>query len=286
MKGIRAAGLALGLAVVQVALFAAAAQAYGLGPASEEPVVPCPDRPGATPCAAPPGERFQSAGPLTGVGPNPPASLLAANGTNATPAATITVEQVAGRLSGTRVLPAYSVLAFRIEAAEGDSILFQADASQGSAEVFDSYLFNAENYTVYAALREGGDPYANVSFFIGYTRLLTEHTAFTTDPLPAGTYFVVIDNDERLSSGANPNGTVTVTFAIALVNNSLPPTALIVILAGAAAAIYATIRWRPVFDARSPLLDMDGEGESDEEGADEAAHPDMDEGEGPPPHPR
>lgn len=240
----------------------------------------------ARPWAALERERLVIEGPPQAAWPNPPSAWLAANGTNATPPAQITVEQVAVRLSGTRVLPAYSVLAFRLTAAEGDSIIFQADAAQGSAEAFDSYLFNAANYTLYSTLREGGDPNANVSFFNDYTRRSTPHTAFTTEPLPAGTYFVVIDNDERLSSGANPNGTITVTFALALVNNSLPPTALIVILAGAAAAIYATIRWRPVFDARSPLLDMDGEAELDEEGAEGGAHPDMDEGEGPPPHPR
>jgi len=282
----RAPLLAVSLAVLLMGLLAPGAQASAGAQAADGPIPPsaAPDLP--LPERAPLEDLRSGSGLGTAAEGVAPGALLAANGLNATPPASITVEPVSGRLAGTRVLPAYAILVFRVTAAEGDSIIFQADAPQGSSEVFDSYLFDAENYTVYAALREGGNPNATVSFFVDYSRAATEHTAFTTEPLPAGTYFVVIDNDERLANGANPSGNVTVTFAVALVNNSLPMAALIVILAGAAAAIYATVRWRPVFDARSPLLAIDGDGTLDDEGAEEPLHPDMDEGEGPPPHPR
>jgi hypothetical protein len=285
MKRIGAAGLALCLAVLQVGLVAEAAGQGGQEPVGKAPSAPGLALPLARPWIALQGELLEVRSVPPAPSAPPPSALLAPDNSNATPPATITVENVPSRLSGTRVLPAYSIVVFRLEAADGDSIIFQADAPQGGAQVFDSYLFNAQNYSTYSTLREGGDANANVTFFIDYSRAKTEHTAFTTEPLPAGTYFVVLDNDERLGSGADPNGTVSVTFAVALVNNSLPPAALWVILVGAAAAIYATIRWRPVFDARSPLLGIEGDAESDEEGAEDDAHPDMDEGEGPPPHP-
>lgn len=286
MKAIGAVSLGLCLALLQVPALAGASEPGGLlhggaGARLAQNAAPA-EWPAGPPYSGGPGTATGAAGWAAPW----PSALLAPSPTNGTPPATFTVERVASRLTGSRVLPAYSVLAFRIDAAEGDSLIFEADVPPGSNQVFDCYLLNAANYTLYSTLREGGDPNASVTYFLDYSTTTkgTEHTAFTTEPLPAGTYFIVLDNDERLATGALPNGTVTVSFALAVVNNSLPPAALWVILAGAGAAIYATIRWRPVFDARSPLLGI--EADSDEESGEAGGHPDMDEGEGPPPHPR
>lgn len=204
----------------------------------------------------------------------------------ALPAAQKFIEEAGGKLSGTRTLAPYSLLALRVNAAEGDSLIFQADAAGGGT--FDCYLFDAANFGVYLSARERADPNENVSFFKDYSRPRTEHIAFTTEPLPAGTYFVVVENDERLLNGAAPTGPVTVTFAVARVNNSLPPTAIAIVIGAAAAAIWATVRWRPVFDVRSPLLEVTGPELSELEDDGDEADPDatdMGEGEGPPPHP-
>jgi hypothetical protein len=206
------------------------------------------------------------------------------------PPANRIVEDVATRLSATRELPAYSFLALRLQVADGDSVIFTADSRQG--ERFDCYLMNSENFTLYFDARERPNLTLAVSFLQDYSRTGTDHISYTTEPIAPGTYYLVIENDERLVHGTNPNGSVHVTFAVALVNNSIPPVAVLLVIGAAAAAIWATVRWRPHFDVRSPLLKVpspdpaefgeDPDGDNDEP----EALPEMDEGEGPPPHPR
>ncbi len=206
------------------------------------------------------------------------------------PPAARNVEDVSVRLSSSRELPAYSFLALRLQVADGDSVIFTADSQTG--ERFDCYLMNSENFTVYYDARERANRTGTVSFLQEYSRTGTDHISYTTDPIAPDTYYLVIENDERLVRGTSPNGSVHVTFAVALVNNSIPPIAVLLVIGAAAAAIWATVRWRPHFDVRSPLLEVPppdpaefGE-DSEPEGAEPEALKEMDEGEGPPPHPR
>jgi hypothetical protein len=176
-------------------------------------------------------------------------------------------EDVAQRSSGARTLPAYSYLAFRLALRDGDALIFEANSQEGA--LFDCYLLEAEAYERYREAREAAPANATVEFLGDYSRVKTDHIAFTADPLPSGTYFLVIDNDDRLQSGQASQGPVRVDYAVAIVNNSLPWWAAIVALAAAAAAIWAIVRWRPHFDVRSPLLavpapspeELEGEGE-------------------------
>jgi hypothetical protein len=176
------------------------------------------------------------------------------------------VENVPARASETRTLGAYAYLAFRIDLHDGDSLIFQADSAGGV--LFDCYLFDEANFARYADAREHPSTVGNVSFIRDYSGTSREHIAFTAEPLPPGKYYLVIDNDERLRSGAMPQGPVTVHYALAVVNNSLPAWAVVVVIAAAAAAIWATVRWRPHFDVRSPLLEIPPPDPDDQDGAD------------------
>jgi hypothetical protein len=182
-------------------------------------------------------------------------TLRANNHDNATayfgpPPATRTVEDFAGKASGTRTLPPYSYLAFKLDLSDGDTLILQADAEGGA--LFDCYLMDAENYARYREAREA--PAGAVSFIRDYSRNGTDHIAYTAEPMPPGTYYLVLENDERLQHGATPVGPVTVGYALATVNNSLPAWSVAVVIGAAAAAVWATVRWRPHFDVRSPIL--------------------------------
>lgn len=189
----------------------------------------------------------------------------------APPAAQKTVETYQGKIAATRTLPPYAYLAFRIELRDGDSLIFQADSGEG--EFFDCYLMQASAYERYRQVRESPDPNASVLFIKEYSRNATTHIQYTADPLPPGTYYLVIENDQRLQLGASPTGPVTVDYALAVVNNSLPPYAAIIVMGAAAAAIYATVRWRPHFDVRSPLLEVPPPEAEELDGGDPGADP-------------
>ena len=185
----------------------------------------------------------------------------------APPAVVALVENVPARASETRTLGPYAYLAFRFDLHDGDSLIFQADAEGGV--LFDCYLFDEANFARYADAREHPTSVGNVSFIRDYSGTSRDHIAFTAEPLPPGKYYLVLDNDERLRSGADPQGRVTLHYALAVVNNSLPSWAVAVVIAAAAAAIWATVRWRPHFDVRSPLLEIPPPDPDDQDGVDQ-----------------
>jgi hypothetical protein len=187
------------------------------------------------------------------------------------PAGQFEIVAVPGRLAGNATLVPYSALVLVLDVAQGESILFQAEAP--GPHPFDQYLFDEENWGAYQNATQ--DRNLTVAFFHDYVQTNTEHAAFTTAPLPAGRYYLVVENDERLQHGAPPTGPVNVTYAVATLNNALPPALLAVIVGAAAAAIWATIKWRPAFEVHSPLLEVpppdpaDLESEEDEVDGDE-----------------
>ena len=200
------------------------------------------------------------------------------------PPAAATLESVASKSSDTLTLQAYAYHAFRIELRDGDSLIFQADSEAGV--LFDCYLLDASNYARYTDAREHPATVGEVSFIRDYSGTSRDHIAFTAEPLPPGIYYLVLENDERLQSGAEPNGPVTIHYALAVVNNSLPAWAVIVVIGAAAASIWATVRWRPHFDVRSPLLEIpppDLDEPDGPDGAGSAALPEGENGDGPPP---
>jgi hypothetical protein len=202
------------------------------------------------------------------------------------PPVAATVENAPARSSQTRTLPAYAYLALRIELSDGDSLIFQADSEGGV--LFDCYLLDEANFARYADAREHPATVGNVSFIKDYSGTSRDHIAFTAEPLPPGKYYLILENDERLRSGADPQGPVTIHYSLAVVNNSLPAWAVIIVIAAAAAAIWATVRWRPHFDVRSPLLEIPPPDPDEQDGADPDGTPPLpeDEGEEPaPPHP-
>lgn len=195
--------------------------------------------------------------------------------TFAPPAARFDLVAVSERIAGNSTLLPYTVLVLVLDVAEGESILFEAEAQPPHA--FDEYLFDEHNWRAYRNATV--DPNAMVAYFHDYYQTNTTHAAFTTAPLPAGRYYLVIENDERLERGTRPTGPVNVTYAAATVNNALPPALLAVIIGAAAAAIWATVKWRPAFDVRSPLLEVpppdpaELEDEDAQSGADEGGEP-------------
>jgi len=218
-------------------------------------------------------------------------SALSNNHVNVTvyfgpPTATRVVEDIAVRASGNRMLPPYTLLAMRVDLREGDSLIFQADAE--APGTFDCYLLNDANFTIYFNAREAPANHSQVTFLQDYSRTDTDHIAFTSEPLPPGRYYLVLENDDRLQRGASPIGPVNLSFAVAIVNNSLPPGAIALVIGAAAAAIWATVRWRPHFDVRSPLLEVpppDPDELAEEREGAGALGQELEEGEGLPPHP-
>lgn len=171
---------------------------------------------------------------------------------------------VGGRANGTDTIPTYATLVLVVDVDEGETLLFQAE-SQGPFP-FDQYMLDEEGWAQYRASET--DPTIQVKYFSLYSATNTTHVSFSTSPLPRGRYFVVIENDERLNRGVPPAGDVKVTYAVAAVGTQLPPAIVAIIMGAAAAAIIATVKWRPAFDVRSPLLEIpppEPESEADEE---------------------
>jgi hypothetical protein len=198
----------------------------------------------------------------------------------APPPARFDVVAVSDRIAGNATLPPYTVLVLVLDVGQGESILFEAEAP--APQAFDQYLLDEANWTIYRNATV--DPGAVVGFFHDYSPTDTTHAAFTTVPLPAGRYYLVIENDERLRGGVRPTGPVNVTYAAAIVNSSLPPALLAVVIGAAIAAIWATVKWRPAFDVRSPLLEVpppdpsELEDEDAESGGDEGGGPELEKG--------
>ncbi len=163
----------------------------------------------------------------------------------------IAVLEVGSRLASTTPLDEGDVLVFRVDLRDGESVLFQADTEAGHLR-FDQYLLDEENWGNYQAALTNAS--SIVTYFAdGYSTIDTNHVAFSTSPLPGGAYYLVLDNGAVLEHGAMPNGEATVVYSVARVGGGLPIELVVVVLAATVAAVVATLRWRPAFQASAAV---------------------------------
>lgn len=159
--------------------------------------------------------------------------------------------EVGSKLASSTPLESGDCLVFEVELRDGESILFNADTREGAARV-DQYLLDEENWENFRrALREGN---VEVTYFSDFSQINTNHVLFTTAPLPAGHYYLVLDNAAILQHGAKPAGETTVTYSIARVGSGLPFELIFIVIAAGAGAVYFTLRWRPSFESSEAVL--------------------------------
>lgn len=161
--------------------------------------------------------------------------------------------QVGSKLASSTPLEAGDCLVFEVELRDGESILFSADTREGQARV-DEYLLDEANWGNFQQALRTGD--AQVTYFADFSQTNTNHVLFTTAPLPAGHYYLILDNAAILEHGARPSGETTVTYSIARVGSGLPFELVLLVIAAGAGAVYFTLRWRPSFDSSEAVLSV------------------------------
>jgi hypothetical protein len=180
---------------------------------------------------------------------------------------------VGNKLASSTPLEDGDCLVFEIDLREGESILFRVDTREGSARI-DQYLLDEPNWWRFQdALREGS---AVVTYFQDFSSPNTSHVAFSTPALPAGRYYVILDNAAILEHGADPAGEATVTYSIARVGSGVPLELVLLIAVVGAGAVVATLRWRPSFESSEAVLsvptpELGALGPEDEPDGDDAA---------------